>query len=348
MYFSKVFNFQKACSIWSNAYKAQFGVNELNEKIKKLRAFDRAEISRTMTLSIYFFFINFIVESTRTDDRAKAQQLLKSLVTTQPDRLCKTCSENLLKPKAIRIGFCGSPGAGKSTLIERLGLYIVGQGHKLAVLAIDPSSKQTGGAILGDKTRMEKLAQHPSAFVRPSPTRGILGGLALNTNELTLLCESIGFDMILIETVGLGQNEIEIDNVADFITYVAPPGSGDELQGAKKGIMEITDMVAVNKYDGQFEQACKKLKIDLDHSMHFQAQRYEGWTPPVHLCSATENKNINELYNSIRSFQMRHVNDIVKKRRSQSINNMWTYIANITMNAYFSLFIRSIDYKKKI
>ena len=208
------------------------------------------------------------------------------------------------------------------------------QGHRLAVLAIDPSSRSTGGSILGDKTRMEKLSMHPNAFVRPSPTRGIMGGLAINTNELTLFCEHIGFDTILIETVGLGQNEIEIDNVADFIMYVIPPGSGDDLQGSKKGIMEIADMIAVNKFDGHFEMACRKLKHDLDHSLHFQAQRYDGWTPPVILCSASENRNIEELYLTINSFKKRRINDIIKKRRNQNISNMWAYIANITMNAY--------------
>eukprot|EP00826_Nyctotherus_ovalis_P041762 TRINITY_DN4248_c0_g1_i6.p1 TRINITY_DN4248_c0_g1~~TRINITY_DN4248_c0_g1_i6.p1 ORF type:complete len:275 (+),score=54.46 TRINITY_DN4248_c0_g1_i6:414-1238(+) len=265
-----------------------------------------------------------LVESSRSEDRARAQQLLKHLRATQSSRE---------GPSAIRVGLCGAPGAGKSSLIEKLGLHICSQGLKLAVLAIDPSSKSTGGSILGDKTRMERLSMHPKAFVRPSPTRGIMGGLALNTNELTMFCESIGFDIVLIETVGLGQNEIEIDNVADFVMYVVPPGSGDDLQGAKKGIMEIADMVAVNKYDSHFEMACKKLKVDLDHSLHFQVQRYEGWTPPVILCSASEGKNIDQLYLTINSFKKKRVPDIVKKRASQNLNNMWAYTSNIIMNA---------------
>ncbi len=190
---------------------------------------------------------------------------------------------------------------------------------------------------------MERLSLNPNAFVRPSATRGIMGGLALHTSELALMCESkvnmrlwvaIGFDMVFIETVGLGQNEIEIDNVADFVVYIVPPGSGDDLQGAKKGIMEIADMIVVNKFDGNFESACKKLKVDLLHSVHFQPQRYEDWIIPVLLTSAELDRNIDEVYNSIKSFQIRMANEIKKKRIDQNVNNMWTYIANITMSAY--------------
>eukprot|EP00826_Nyctotherus_ovalis_P064393 TRINITY_DN9444_c0_g3_i9.p1 TRINITY_DN9444_c0_g3~~TRINITY_DN9444_c0_g3_i9.p1 ORF type:complete len:280 (-),score=68.44 TRINITY_DN9444_c0_g3_i9:302-1141(-) len=270
-----------------------------------------------------------LVESTRTKDRARTQQLLKRLICPAPDQ----CATDPNKPKALRVGLCGSPGAGKSSLIEQLGLHICGKGHRLAVLAIDPSSRSTGGSILGDKTRMEKLAVEPKAFVRPSPTRGVMGGLALSTSEMTLFCENIGFDVILIETVGLGQNETEVDNVADVIVYVIPPGSGDDLQGDKKGVMEIADIIAVNKYDGPFEMACKKLKMDLDFSLHFREQRYKGWTPPVILCSASEGKNIDKLYGTVEDFRVKRMEDIVKKRCNQYASNMWAYITNITMNA---------------
>jgi len=280
-----------------------------------------------MTLSTSFN--QYLVESTKTEDRARTQQLLKRLICPSANQ----CATNPNHPKALRVGLCGSPGAGKSSLIEQLGLHICSKGHYLAVLAIDPSSRATGGSILGDKTRMEKLSFEPKAFVRPSPTRGIMGGLALNTSELILFCESIGFDVILIETVGLGQNETEIDSAADVVVYVIPPGSGDDLQGDKKGIMEIADVIAVSKYDGQFEVACKKLKMDLDHSLRFQVQRYEGWTPPVVLCSAATGRNIDKLYSTITTFREQRLKDIVNKRKNQYIENMWAYIKNIAINA---------------
>lgn len=159
------------------------------------------------------------------------------------------------------MGICGAPGAGKSSLIEKLGLYLTNELKlRTAVLAIDPSSKRTGGSILGDKTRMDELSQHEMAYVRPSPTRGVLGGVALNTSEVSLLCEHVGYDIILIETVGLGQSEIEVDNCVDFVIYVVPPGSGDGLQGSKKGVMEIADLILINKYDGEYKKVCQRLK----------------------------------------------------------------------------------------
>ena len=162
--------------------------------------------------------------------------------------------------KGIRIGICGAPGAGKSSIIEKLGLHIVReQNRKLAVLTIDPSSERTGGSILGDKTRMDELSLESNAFVRPSPTRGVLGGVALNTSEVQVLCEHTGYDAVIIETVGVGQSEIDINQVADFIVYVVPPGSGDGLQGSKKGVMEIADMICINKYDGDYKPVCQRL-----------------------------------------------------------------------------------------
>jgi LAO/AO transport system kinase len=159
--------------------------------------------------------------------------------------------------QSIRIGICGAPGAGKSSLIEKLGLYITQEADKkLAVLAIDPSSERTGGSILGDKTRMEFLSVEPNAYVRPSPTRGVLGGVALNTSEVQMLCEHAGADCVITETVGVGQSEIEINYLADFVVFVVPPGSGDGLQGSKKGVMEIADMICVNKFDGEYKSVC--------------------------------------------------------------------------------------------
>lgn len=172
---------------------------------------------------------------------------MKRLLQRTPER----------QSNALRIGICGAPGAGKSSLIEKLGLYITQEQNKrLAVLAIDPSSQRTGGSILGDKTRMDELSFEEKAYVRPSPTRGVLGGVALNTSDVQRLCEHVGYDCIIIETVGVGQSEIEIDNVVDFVVYVVPPGSGDGLQGAKKGVMEIADLICINKYDSEYKKVC--------------------------------------------------------------------------------------------
>lgn len=215
--------------------------SEIRNRVDGILAKDRSSISRTITL----------IESHREEHRQQADQIMKELFKRTPHR----------KNKAIRIGLCGSPGAGKSSLIEKLGLHISEELNiGLAVLTIDPSSQRSGGSILGDKTRMERLSYIENAYVRPSPTRGILGGIALNTGDVQQLCERAGYDAIIVETVGVGQSEIEIDTVSDFVVYVVPPGSGDSLQGAKKGVMEIADLVVVNKYDSDYKRICERLK----------------------------------------------------------------------------------------
>ena len=214
--------------------------SQIDQRVDALLRWERSALSRTITL----------IESSREDHRATSDQIMRNLLSRTPHR----------QNRAMRIGICGAPGAGKSSVIEKLGLHIVNQGNKLAVLAVDPSSQRTGGSILGDKTRMDELSQHENAYVRPSPTRGVLGGVALNTSEVQLLCEHIGFDVILIETVGVGQSEIEINNIVDFVVFIIPPGSGDSLQGSKKGVMEIADLICVNKYDEEYKRPCQRLK----------------------------------------------------------------------------------------
>ena len=187
----------------------------------------------------------------------------------------------------------------------------------MAVLAIDPSSKRSGGSILGDKTRMDLLGVKENAYVRPSPTKGVLGGVALNTGEVIMLTERSGYKATIVETVGLGQSEIEIDNVVDFVVYVVPPGSGDSLQGAKKGIMEVADLVVINKYDGDFKKVCKGLKGDISRAMHLTAPKHEDWIAPVELVSAATDYNVNSIWDQAWEFKKQVGDEYLLERRRQ-------------------------------
>ncbi|KAI8607118.1 ArgK protein, partial [Chytriomyces sp. MP71] len=202
----------------------------------------RSALARAITL----------VESTRHDHRKQAQTLLSSILASTSSQqrtvsLSKPCKDS------FRIGLSGSPGVGKSSFIETFGMFLIEKGHRVAVLAVDPSSARTGGSILGDKTRMTELSRHDNAYVRPSPSRGTLGGVARNTSDAILLCEAAGYDIILVETVGVGQSETMVADMVDMFTLLVAPGGGDELQGMKKGIMELADLILVNKSDGVLE-----------------------------------------------------------------------------------------------
>jgi LAO/AO transport system kinase len=201
--------------------------------------------------------------------------------------------------RSIRIGITGVPGVGKSTFIETFGLYLIGKGRKLAVLAIDPSSEQSKGSILGDKTRMVQLSVHPAAFIRPSPTTGTLGGVARKTRETIILCEAAGFDTILIETVGVGQSETSVHSMVDFFLLLMLAGAGDELQGIKRGIMEIADLIAITKADGANKLIADNARVLYQNSLHLFPKKESGWVPRVHTCSARTNSGINELWEII-------------------------------------------------
>jgi LAO/AO transport system kinase len=203
----------------------------------------------------------------------------------------------VLVPSTFRIGLAGPPGAGKSSLIEALGLELCNRGHRVAVVAVDPSSTRSGGSILGDKTRMQELSTREEAFVRPSPTRGKLGGVAEHTNDVILLCEAAGFDVVLVETVGLGQSEVVVDEAVDMLLLVAPPGGGDELQGIKKGIMEVMDVVVVNKADGDLLGPARHVAADVGRAIQLLRPKHAVWTPRVVLCSAVERTGIVDLWN---------------------------------------------------
>lgn len=264
----------------------------------------RAELARAITL----------IESTRADHQKKAQELLT-------DILPKT-------GKSLRIGITGVPGVGKSTFIEAFGLYLIKQGYKVAVLAIDPSSIRTGGSILGDKTRMAELSQHESAFIRPSPTAGSLGGVARRTREAMLLCEAAGYDIIIIETVGVGQSEIEVADMVDMFMLLLLPASGDELQGIKKGIVELADLIVVNKADGDLITQAERVRSDYAAAVRMLHHTPVCWKPKVLTCSSLNGQKIDEIWQAVKKFEeiTKNSGDFVEKRTQQSVSWMWKEI----------------------
>lgn len=240
-------------------------------------------------------------------DRRALAQAITLLESTNPDHEDQAADLLArLMPRAgnsIRIGISGVPGVGKSTFIERFGLHVVGQGHKLAVLAIDPSSKRSGGSILGDKTRMEELSRHPSAFIRPSPAGETLGGVGHRSREALIACEAAGFDVVFVETVGVGQSETTVADMTDLFLLLLLPAGGDELQGMKKGIVELADMVLVNKADGDLEKAAYHAAADYQSAIHMLRPAADGWTVPVRTCSALTGAGIAEAWELIEAWR---------------------------------------------
>lgn len=230
-----------------------------------------------------------LVESTAAQHAADAAELMKTLL---PHR-----------DHSVRVGITGVPGVGKSTFIEAFGLYLCEQGHRVAVLAVDPTSVVSGGSILGDKTRMEKLSRHPAAYIRPSPSGGALGGVTRKTRETITLCEAAGYDVILIETVGVGQSEIAVRSMTDFFLLLALTGAGDELQGIKKGIVEMADAIAVTKADGDNLVAAERLQLELSQVLHLLAPATVGWKPEVLTCSAVKGSGIPEVWAVVEKFR---------------------------------------------
>lgn len=260
-----------------------------------LRAGDRSALARAITL----------VESTRTADADAARELL---------RLCLPHAGG-----SLRIGITGIPGAGKSTLIDAIGPLMIAQGHRVAVLAIDPSSARSSGSILGDKTRMERLAQLDAAFIRPSPAAGALGGVGRRTRETLVLCEAAGYDRVLVETVGTGQSEMAVDRMTDLNLLLTIGGAGDELQGIKRGIMESADLIVLTKTDGGNASRNKRAAADLRMAVQLLPPRDHGARPAVLLCSATENDGMNELITSIEDLgiMLREAGHTEARRRDQ-------------------------------
>ncbi len=242
---------------------------------------DRSVLAKAITL----------MESSRASDRQLAEQVIEG---------CLPASGN-----SIRVGVTGVPGAGKSSLIEALGKYLISQrNEKVAVLAIDPSSQLSGGSILGDKTRMTYLASSDMAIIRPSPSRGTHGGVAQNTREAILLCEAAGYRNILVETVGVGQSEAAVREMVDFFLLVTLAGAGDELQGIKRGVMEMADLVVVNKADGDNLRAAERARTEAENALHFLAASPSGWVPRVLACSAQTGRGVADLWSCVLEFRM--------------------------------------------
>lgn len=238
--------------------------------------------------------------------------------------------------KSIRLGITGVPGAGKSTFIEALGMHVTSLGHKLAVLAIDPSSSRSRGSILGDKTRMEALSVHPNAFIRPSPSAGSLGGVARKTREIIILCEAAGFDTIFVETVGVGQSETAVHSMVDFFLLLMIAGAGDELQGIKRGIMEMADAVAVNKADGDNKVKASIAKTQIANALHYFPKPDSGWGPSTVTCSALTGEGIKEIWDMLLEYVafVKAGNYFEAKRIHQSHQIMHDYINN-RLEAHF-------------
>ena len=271
---------------------------------KDLRSGHRAALARAITL----------IESRRGDHQAAARELVQALLPHTG--------------KAFRVGITGSPGVGKSTTIDVLGMFLIERGHKVAVLAVDPSSARTGGSILGDKTRMARLAASEHAFIRPSPSSGTLGGVAAKTREAMLLCEAAGFDVILVETVGIGQSETAVSDMTDFFLALMLPGAGDELQGIKKGLVELADMIAINKADGDNLKRAQHAAADYRSALHILTPRSEHWQPPVVTYSALTGAGIAGLWQKVLDHRsaMTASSEFAARRREQQVKWMWAML----------------------
>jgi LAO/AO transport system kinase len=268
---------------------------------RDIRAGDRSVLSRAITL----------VESKRADHRRTAAALTQALLSATGN--------------AVRVGITGAPGVGKSTTIDALGSMLTKAGRKVAVLAVDPSSRRTGGSILADKTRMAHLANDINAFIRPSPASGTLGGVAAKTRETMLLCEAAGYDTILVETVGVGQSEIAVADMTDFFLVLMLPGAGDELQGLKKGIVELADMIAVNKADGDNLVRAKAAAAEYRAALHILSPRSPNWSPPVVTYSALTGEGIPALWAKVLEHREKLTasGELVARRAEQQVKWMW-------------------------
>lgn len=271
-----------------------------------------------------------LAESTCNEKRSKAVALLDLAMNCERQRI-------LASPKiSFRIGITGAPGSGKSTVIETLGRKLTCEGHKVAVLAVDPSSAKTGGSLLGDRTRMTELARDPNAYIRPSPACGTLGGVTRSTNEAIVLCEAAGYNIILVETVGVGQSELAVADMVDMFVLIIPPAAGDELQGIKKGIVEMADLILINKADGELLPAARKIQAEYTSALRLLRPSRSGWRPRVTPVSALHNEGFDNAWMLMQQYYEGLVEgDFLKlKRKDQHLKWMWNYIRDHIMD-YF-------------
>ena len=270
----------------------------------EVRAGSRRALAKAITL----------VESTRADHQREAQRLLERLLPATG--------------RAVRVGVSGVPGVGKSTFIEAFGLHLIGLGKRVAVLAVDPSSARSGGSILGDKTRMPQLSAAPEAFIRPSPAAGSLGGVARRTREAMLVCEAAGYDVVLVETVGVGQSEFAVASMVDFFLVLMLAGAGDELQGLKKGVVELADMIAVNKADGDNVARAKAAAAEYRAALHILTPRSANWSPPVVTYSALTGEGVAALWAHILDHRekLTAAGELASRRAEQQVKWMWAML----------------------
>jgi LAO/AO transport system kinase len=296
--------------------KESLGDNDIAALATAIRGGDRSALARAIT----------VVESTRADHRRQAQQLLMELMQG-------TDSVGVAGP-AMHVGITGVPGVGKSTTIEALGMYLIEQGHRVAVLAVDPSSTRTGGSILGDKTRMARLAVHPDAYIRPSPTSGTLGGVTKATRETIVLLEAAGFDVILVETVGVGQSEVAVSSMVDTFVFLTLARTGDQLQGIKKGVLELADVIVVNKADGAHATEAKAAARELAAAIRLIYPRETLWRPPVLTMSAMEGVGLVELWDTILKHRdiLTAAGEFEARRRAQQVDWTWAMVRDSVLD----------------
>ncbi len=311
---SRVLEAKSAGSSVSNAAPRAASLPSAEKLAEGVLRGDRTLLAKAITL----------IESNSPRHFEAGQELVRRLLPASGD--------------SIRIGITGVPGAGKSTFIENFGLWLIEKGHRVAVLAVDPSSSLSRGSILGDKTRMEDLARHPSSFIRPSPSGGALGGVARKTRETIIACEAAGYDIILIETVGVGQSEVTVRSMVDFFLLMQNAGAGDELQGIKKGIMELADLVVVNKADGQNIQAAELACRELNNALHYLRHATPGWTTKALTCSATEKTGLSEVWYEIERFvkQGRISGVLEDRRQSQVLQWFESLLTEAVLNRFHS------------
>ena len=295
----------------SSAGTSTDGVDDL---ARAVRDGDRSALARAITL----------VESTRPDHRDRAQALLLELTPEAGS--------------AQHVGITGVPGVGKSTTIEALGMYLIERGHRVAVLAVDPSSTRTGGSILGDKTRMARLAVHPDAYIRPSPTSGTLGGVAKATRETIVLLEAAGYDVILVETVGVGQSEVAVANMVDTFVFLTLARTGDQLQGIKKGVLELADVVVVNKADGPHAVEARSAARELAGAIRLIHPRESLWRPPVLTMSALTGDGLTELWDTVLDHRrvLTEAGEFDARRRAQQVEWTWSMVRDTVLDRVLS------------